>query len=83
MYVCPLCNQFEQRDYECPDCHFLMEDRGRVMDYFDDYSAYLDIEGMKLFDGIPDDQQNHECPHLFFCPRCMKQSIYLIHEVEL
>lgn len=80
MYVCPLCNQLGYIDYKCPDCLNTMEDNGRLMDYFDDYSAYLDIEGMKLFDGYPDDKKNHQCPHVFYCVHCSKEIVYFIKE---
>jgi DNA-directed RNA polymerase subunit RPC12/RpoP len=82
MFVCPLCNQIEQQQYICPNCQKEMEDEGRVMDYFDDYSAYLDIEGMKLFNGYPTDQKNHECPHVFSCFNCSKEVVHLIKEVK-
>lgn len=82
MFVCPLCNQIEEPQYICPHCLEAMADEGRLMDYFDDYSAYLDIEGMKLFDGYQGDRKNHECPHVFSCLKCSKQVVHLINEVE-
>ena len=82
MYVCPLCNQMMQMNYKCATCQTIMEDSGRIMDYFDDYSAYLDIEGMKRCNGYPNDQKNHECPHVFYCTNCGKEEVYLIKEVE-
>ena len=83
MYVCPICNQMEQRDEECPRCHHLMEDRGRIMDYFDDYSAYLDIEGMKQNNGYSNDARNHQCPHIFYCTHCYYNKVVLINEKQL
>ncbi|KEF36685.1 hypothetical protein M670_04102 [Schinkia azotoformans MEV2011] len=83
MFVCPLCNQIEQQQYICPHCQQAMADEGRLMDYFDAYSAYLDIEGMKLFDGHPNNRKKHECPHVFSCLKCSKQVVYLINEMEL
>ncbi|HHY74430.1 MAG TPA: hypothetical protein GX497_14640 [Bacillus bacterium] len=82
MYICPLCNQLGQQYYKCPNCQKEMEDNGRLMDYFDDYSAYLDIEGMKLFNGYPSDQKNHQCPHVFYCFNCSEEIVYLINEIE-
>ncbi|HHW39285.1 MAG TPA: hypothetical protein GXX18_19045 [Bacillales bacterium] len=82
MFVCPLCNQIEQQQYICPNCQQAMANEGRVMDYFDDYSAYLDIEGMKLFDGYLNDGKDHECPHVFSCLKCSKQVVRFIDEVE-
>lgn len=83
MFVCPLCNQLEEPQYMCHNCQQRMADEGRLMDYFDDYSAYLDIEGMKLFNGYPNDQKDHQCPHVFSCSNCSKQYVHLIEEVEL
>lgn len=82
--ICPLCNQLEPADLEveCTQCKSEMNDGGRMMDYFDDYSAYLDIDGMKLFNGLPDDQKNHQCPHLFYCPRCGEDHIILVEEIQ-
>lgn len=83
MFVCPLCNQLEEPQYICRNCQQRMADEGRLMDYFDDYSAYLDIDGMKLFNGYPSDQKDHQCPHVFSCFNCSKQDVHLIEEVEL
>ncbi|WP_102347481.1 hypothetical protein [Bacillus sp. Marseille-P3661] len=80
MYICPLCNQLDQKLVECPTCKNHMEDQGRLMDYFDDYSAYLEIDGTKLVDGFPNDQQDHECPHVFYCYQCKNEHIFLISE---
>lgn len=47
-----------------------MYDQGRLIDFFDDYSPYMEDEGMKLYDGIPDSGKHHLCIHLFHCPVC-------------
>jgi hypothetical protein len=80
MYLCPLCNQLETKSVECSNCQHLMDDRGRLMDYFDDYSAYLDIEGMKQFDGYDLDGKQHKCPHVFYCTQCSHNKVVLIQE---
>ncbi|RXT14958.1 hypothetical protein [Ammoniphilus sp. CFH 90114] len=84
-FICPLCNGIEIELYalNCPTCNNKMVDSGRVMDYFDDYSAYLEIEGMKKFDGIEDDAKNHQCPHLFVCPSCGHDKNQMISEVYI
>ncbi|WP_374723686.1 hypothetical protein [Calidifontibacillus erzurumensis] len=51
------------------------------MDYFDNYSPYLEIDGTKLVDGYPNDQKNHQCPHVFYCPNCLTEQVYLIDEI--
>ncbi len=83
MYICPLCNRLddELNDVECPECSRKMQDEGKVMDYFDDYSAYQEIEDMKLVDGYPDDRKAHQCPHLFYCLACGKKETRLINEI--
>ncbi len=82
MSMCPLCNGISSLTTNCQQCHAPMEDKGRIMDYFDDYSAYLDIEGMKLFNGISDDSKNNQCPHVFYCPNCHIEKTVLIQEEE-
>ncbi|WP_409274223.1 hypothetical protein V1499_04785 [Neobacillus sp. SCS-31] len=80
MEVCPVCNGLKKVDVNCENCSNLMEEKGRYMDYFDDYSPYMPIDQMKLEDGIPDDLKNRQCPHLYRCPACGTDSIILIGE---
>jgi hypothetical protein len=81
MSMCPLCNGMSSPQTNCTTCNGVMDDKGRLLDYFDDYSAYLDIEGMKLFDGIENDQRDHQCPHVFYCPNCHGEKTILIQEI--
>lgn len=81
MSMCPLCNGMTSIKSNCTTCHNLMSDKGRLLDYFDDYSAYLDIDGMKLFDGIESDQRDHKCPHVFNCTNCHTKKMILIQEI--
>ncbi|TXC89746.1 hypothetical protein FS935_15380 [Metabacillus litoralis] len=80
MGLCPLCNGFETKSFQCPNCQSLMEDQGKVIDYFDDYSAYMDIDVMKLFDGYEKSLENHECIHYFYCLGCQHQETKSIGE---
>ncbi|WP_082347319.1 hypothetical protein [Bacillus sp. FJAT-18017] len=80
MNVCPVCNGLKQLDVHCSECSSQMEEKGRYMDYFDDYSPYMPIDQMKLEDGIPNDYKNHQCPHLYRCPSCGNDQIVLIKE---
>lgn len=82
MSMCPLCNGITLVSYKCETCQASLDDQGRLMDYFDDYSAYLDIDGMKLFDGIEEDGKNHQCPHVFSCPNCHTEKTILIQEIR-
>ncbi|OIJ21388.1 hypothetical protein BKP45_01000 [Anaerobacillus alkalidiazotrophicus] len=81
MAMCPICNGLTSVEIQCEQCHSEMSDKGRLLDYFDDYSAYLDIDGMKLFDGITDDQKNNQCPHVFYCYQCHMENTILIDEI--
>lgn len=80
MFICPICNGFEEIQTYCPSCGNKLEDKGRLMDYFDDYSAYMPIDQMKLEDGYVDDNQNHKCPHLLYCSSCGADHVTLINE---
>ncbi|MCA0969692.1 hypothetical protein LCM20_03670 [Halobacillus litoralis] len=53
-----------------------MRDKGRVADFFDDYSPYLDISFTDLVDGDPDSSIQGECVHLFVCEKCGFQDIH-------
>ncbi|OIJ08301.1 hypothetical protein BKP35_17740 [Anaerobacillus arseniciselenatis] len=81
MSLCPLCNGMASVETKCSTCHNQMNDQGRLLDYFDDYSAYLDIDGMKLFDGIENDAREQKCPHVFYCTNCDKENTILIQEI--
>lgn len=64
--VCPLCNALINPEIQCKRCNGIMTDGGRIADYFDDYSSYLEMSITELIDGAPNDQ----CVHLFYCPNC-------------
>ncbi len=83
MSMCPLCNGLDSLQSSCQQCGTMLMDEGRYMDYFDDYSAYLEIDEMKLVDGISDDQKNEQCPHVFTCQTCNTESVVLIKETPL
>ncbi|HJV45697.1 MAG TPA: hypothetical protein VJ824_08205 [Bacillota bacterium] len=51
------------------------------MDFFDDYSPYLEIDGMKKSDGILDDLKYHQCPHVFVCITCGERVTRLVEEI--
>lgn len=80
MGVCPLCNGLIQSSVECPSCGQQLDDNGKMMDYFDDYSAYMPIEQMKLENGYLYDYQKEECLHYFTCPQCGYNKIQTIKE---
>lgn len=70
MYVCPLCNGLKTFETNCPSCSNEMQDKGRVVDYLDDYSPYLEDEGLKAVDGVKDSRESHLCIHLTHCENC-------------
>ncbi|MFA9557248.1 hypothetical protein ACERII_08095 [Evansella sp. AB-rgal1] len=80
MALCPVCNGLDKIKQQCTSCESLMDDQGRYLDYFDDYSAYMPIDLMKMIDGISSDQQQNLCPHLVMCPTCNKDELIMIKE---
>lgn len=80
MGVCPVCNGFQQLNLSCPACNETIEDKGRIMDFFDDYSPYMQIDQMKLEDGYPDDFAKQLCPHFLKCTHCGFEITFFIKE---
>lgn len=80
MSICPLCNGLYHLAVRCSYCHKQMEDQGKVTDYFDDYSPYMDADMMKLVDGYKETFAHHECAHLFYCPSCRHEEVKLVKE---
>ena len=80
-YICPVCNGLESVHIGCKNCGHALEDHGRYQDFFDDYSAYMEVDEMKKCNGIKDDFKTHKCPHLLFCTNCNEQSIILLREI--
>jgi hypothetical protein len=52
-----------------------MYDQGRVTDFLDDYSPYLDQKYTDLVDGLPMSIETGDCVHLFTCENCGLQDI--------
>lgn len=77
--ICPICNGLESLERTCSNCGYRIEDKGRVMDYYDDYSAYMPIDQMKLENGYQD-LSAHLCPHLVLCPQCGQEEVLFIQE---
>lgn len=79
MYTCPVCNGFTTILQSCPNCHHLLQDQGRFMDFFGDYSPYQEIELSKRSDGWID-LKNHLCPHQLYCSHCGHMETKVIPE---
>jgi hypothetical protein len=62
MRICPLCNGFIPTLASCPRCGGRLNDQGRIADFYDDYSPYLerDLPGA----------EGGKCRHLLCCPYC-------------
>ncbi|KLT19153.1 hypothetical protein [Neobacillus vireti] len=80
MSVCPVCNGFRDVYLLCAYCSEPMLESGRIMDFYDNYSPYMEIDLMKMEDGYPDTNSGHKCPHLYRCPSCQHDEIILIKE---
>lgn len=80
MEICPLCNGLEEYQGNCGSCGNMLMDTGKVTDYLDDYSAYMEINLLKLVDGDINSVENHVCLHLINCPVCQKEQIITIQE---
>ena len=78
---CPLCNGLCVMEEMCTSCGTNLSDMGRVMDYDDDYSAYLDIATQKQNDGDVHSTEENLCYHLFFCKGCGKDLTAAIVEI--
>lgn len=57
--VCPNCNELDVKLYKCKKCNSILQDKGRVQEYYDDYSADAPIE----------DSENY-CEHVLKCNKC-------------
>jgi len=78
--ICPVCNGLREVYLLCTDCGEPMLEAGRLIDFFDDYSPYMEIDLMKLEDGYPDTNSGEKCPHLYKCPACQKDEVIFIKE---
>ena len=80
---CPLCNGLTSITYLCTECQTNMEDMGKSVDYYDDYSAYLDTDIQKKTDGYSHSLEQNLCPHLLFCATCGKDQVIFINEMSI
>lgn len=78
MGYCGLCNGITFENQTCPICLGELSDQGRMYDYYDDYSPYMDIDLNKLADGDVESRDKPECMHLFVCGICGTQ-----HELKI
>ncbi|SES98215.1 hypothetical protein SAMN05421676_102267 [Salinibacillus kushneri] len=82
MYVCPVCNGLTKLEKTCEVCQGPMMDRGRVVDYYDDYSPYWEEEDAKMVDGVLDSKEKHLCVHVYHCLSCDSEVELSVKEVR-
>ncbi|WP_042356566.1 hypothetical protein [Bacillus rubiinfantis] len=80
MAVCPVCNGLKDAVLMCTNCGQAMLEFGKLMDYYDDYSPYMEIDLLKLEDGFSDNYKRHTCAHLYRCPHCQNEEVMFIKE---
>ncbi|WP_062352365.1 hypothetical protein [Bacillus kwashiorkori] len=80
MGICPFCNGLQTEKVFCSNCSRAMEDLGKISDYFDDYSPYMETELLRLEDGYSNNFLNNECVHLFHCYQCGNEQTKRIKE---
>ncbi|WP_147533100.1 hypothetical protein [Bacillus marasmi] len=80
MGICPNCNGLYQVMFQCPSCGVEMEDNGKIMDFYDDYSPYMEVDDLKLEDGYPNTLSKQQCPHLMSCVNCGRNEVVFIQE---
>jgi hypothetical protein len=78
--ICPLCNSLKEIEVHCPNCQMPMKDYGKVADYFDQYSAYENIDTLKLVDGDRNSLKNNVCWHIYACSRCLYETTVPVKE---
>jgi len=78
MSCCPLCNGLSQVYLLCPNCGGVLEDKGRIENYFDPYSPYLGEELIAENDGAAPEC----CVHLFSCPLCGYDHPWIISHIN-
>ncbi|WP_459500417.1 hypothetical protein [Bacillus sp. C1] len=70
MGMCPLCNALDAHIYSCQTCMNVLQDYGKVVDYIDDYSAYMDQDLLRAVDGLTGENAEQYCVHVFYCGAC-------------
>ncbi|UOQ46786.1 hypothetical protein MUN88_11830 [Gracilibacillus caseinilyticus] len=80
MYICYLCNGLERMSYDCAVCGANMLDGGKIVDYYGDYSPYMEIEDAQMVDGVPNSYGEHQCVHIGVCSACNHMEEIMVKE---
>ncbi|MFC4388648.1 hypothetical protein ACFOZ1_12685 [Gracilibacillus marinus] len=83
MYLCFLCNGLEKLTERCPKCEGHMLDAGKVVDYYGDYAAYVEVETQQRVDGYSNSSESHQCVHIGVCSNCNYIEEIAINEKEM
>lgn len=62
MNICKVCNGLDFQSRACSLCGHQLENAGRMDDYEDPYSAYMEMDSSREREAV--------CIHLFRCGRC-------------
>ena len=57
--ICPVCNNLKIKICNCKKCGAIMEDKGIIQEFFDDYTANMEIN-----------DTNKYCVHIYQCSNC-------------
>lgn len=74
MPICPFCNGLQYEQYACKKCESAMQDYGKVVDYVDAYSAYMDQKLLTEVDGLTLNNSQQYCLHVMYCGTCGYQT---------
>ncbi|WP_240407286.1 hypothetical protein [Gracilibacillus halophilus] len=83
MPICFVCNGLTTLDVKCTTCQQLVEDYGRVVDYYGDYAPYIEVEDAQMIDGYPETNKADECVHLSYCPVCQSVMEMTLNQTEM
>ena len=64
--ICPICNTLENVMIPCENCGDIMIDQGRICNFYDNYSSYLDFDITEKIDNV----DHTKCVHLYHCKSC-------------
>ena len=68
--ICPSCNNIERKVCNCENCSAIMEDKGIIQEFSDDYTANMGIRDIDEF-----------CTHMYQCTNCNSHKKIAISKV--
>ncbi|WP_163537152.1 hypothetical protein [Gracilibacillus sp. YIM 98692] len=83
MYICTICNGLERLEATCKNCEAPLEDAGKVVDYYGDYSPYIEANDAQLIDGVSDSSKQHQCIHVGTCSTCQMSQEIVVQEQKI